>query len=133
MRRTFLVIIFLTTISAFCGMDFEKRGKWLNVLPMGVGQYQNYQETKALLYFTGESLLLGTTLVTAFLSQGDEDNRKLQKIELASFLGFLVLYSWGVYDAFSHYNRAEEKILKQMSLVPVFSGKLAGFQVSLRF
>jgi len=95
-------------------MDFEKRGKWLNVLPFGVGQYQNYQENKALLFLGGEALLLGATLTTEITSQGNKDKKKLQNVELASFIGFLIIYSWGVWDAFDNYDKADKQIIKQM-------------------
>jgi len=106
-------MLFSSTYS-FARMDFEKRGKWLNVLPLGVGQYQNYQEKKALMFFAGESVFLSAALTSAFLSEGDRSNEKLQKIELFSFSGFLLLYFWGAWDAFDNYKKADDKILHQM-------------------
>jgi hypothetical protein len=118
-------------------MDFEKRGKWLNVLPLGVGQYQNYQPGKAFWFFAGESLLLGTVMTSAILSAGDKENKKLQKIELYSFLTFLLVYSWGTYDAFINYEKADQYIIKQMekklSLIPVLEDKGASLNMVMRF
>ena len=115
-------------------MDFKKRGKWLNVVPFGVGQYQNYQEGKAILFLTGQSLLLGTTIVTAVISN---DKKKMQKIELGSFIGFLLFYSWSVYDAFVNYKRAEKIIIKnlqeQSKLVPRAGKNYFGLAYKMNF
>jgi len=136
MIKTLLLLIFFSFILN-ARMDFEKRGKWLNVLPFGVGQYQNYQETKALILFSSETILLGTALSTAFISQGKEANGKLRSVELYSFIAFLSIYFYGVYDAFKNYDDAETEIIKQMekkvSLQPEFRKNFIGMEMVMRF
>lgn len=131
-----IIIISFISISVFARMDFEKRGKWLNVFPLGVGQYQNYQVGKAFLFLLGESVLLGSALGLAVVNH-NKDNKNLERYELASFISFLLLYSWGVYDAFVNYERADKKIResleKKFKVEPKVSNKHIGMNMTIRF
>jgi hypothetical protein len=137
LKYNLFLLIFFFSFFINARMDFEKRGKWLNVLPFGVGQYQNYQEKKAFIFLTTESIFLGTAVTTAFMSMGNDENYKLRKIEKISFAIFLSIYLWGVYDAFKNYESAEKKIFEQMEkkigFYPAIKKDFMGLEVALRF
>ena len=121
-------------MSLYARMDFEKRGKWLNLAPFGVGQYQNFQTGKAFLFLGAQSLLLGTALTTALMThkkQGSDE--QLQEIELYSFIGFLIMYAWGAYDAVSNYDKINSELIKQMKRKFEVKPKVSKHSIGLTF
>lgn len=113
MKYLICLFILFIYIQGYAAMDIEKRGEWLNLVPFGLGQYQNGQNTKAFLYFTGETLLAGTALTTAAITYSQKKG-KINKIEILSFVGFFALYGLGVQDAFSNYKKQDDLIIEKL-------------------
>jgi tetratricopeptide (TPR) repeat protein len=60
----------LTTLEKLASTEVvvERHSRWLALIPFGVGQFQNGQDTLGWLFLTGEGLLAGATAVSAGLS-----------------------------------------------------------------
>jgi tetratricopeptide (TPR) repeat protein len=104
----------------------------LNFAPFGIGQYQNGQNAKALLFAGGQVAALGTSvgiwyyLVNRYgirstqvpLDEGP-GVRRLQQIEIGAGLVFYGLWGWSIIDALRHYepNRrlaGDDELLRQI-------------------
>lgn len=92
----------------------ENRNYFLNLVPFGVGQFQNGQRNKAVFFATTQFLTgaLSIGLYSYLTSRypdgkvpGDEVDtaRNLQIMQIAAGVTFLGLVGWGVVDAFRNY------------------------------
>jgi tetratricopeptide (TPR) repeat protein len=92
----------------------ENRNYYLNLVPFGVGQFQNGQSTKAML-FAGSQFVTGALSIGIYsyltsrypdgLVPRDEvdEARNLQILQIGAGVTFLGLVGWGVIDAFVNY------------------------------
>lgn len=92
----------------------ENRNYFLNLVPFGVGQFQNGQSTKAML-FAGSQFVTGALSIGLYsyltsrypdgLVPRDEvdEARNLQIVQITAGVTFLGLVGWGVVDAFVNY------------------------------
>lgn len=92
----------------------ENRNYFLNLVPFGVGQFQNGERTKAVFFATSQFVTgaLSIGLYSYLTSRypdgkvpGDEvDNaRRIQIFQIGAGVTFLGLVGWGVVDAFRNY------------------------------
>ena len=109
----------------------EKRSRLVNMIPFGVGQFQNGHNRKATFFLISEAALGGTS-AALFLWQSlkfgiggqvpraDADTvRLVQNIQVASGAACVGLMIWGIIDGFVHYKssiqlKASEADLKEL-------------------
>jgi tetratricopeptide (TPR) repeat protein len=96
----------------------ETHQRALTFLPFGIGQFQNHDTTKGILFAAGESATAATSfaiwgyLVSTYgfsnqhLAITPEDASKirtLEQVEIGSGAAFLVLYAWSIIDGNLHF------------------------------
>lgn len=92
----------------------ENRNYFLNLVPFGVGQFQNGQRNKAVFFATSQFVAGAVSLgIYSYLRGRYPDGkvpidevdqaRDLQIFQIAAGVTFLGLVGWGVVDAFVHY------------------------------
>ena len=93
----------------------ERRSFGVNFVPFGAGQFQNKQQTRGLLFATGQGISAGISIgifvylagkygIVANVPNSDVPGvRQLQQVEIGAGVAFYALYAWGVVDALLHY------------------------------
>ncbi len=109
----------------------EKRRYWVNLMPFGLGQFQNDQTTKGIAFFTSQATMASASIglwsyqVIKYGYRGtvprDEVStvNTLQTIQIGTGLAFFALWAWGVVDSLSNYEhavtrQADPSILKEL-------------------
>ncbi len=97
---------------------YQSHPFYLNFVPFGVGQFQNGDTGKGVLFATGEGLTFAASIGTWYYLVNKyginnqhlhvdpteaADIRTLQQFEIGTGIAFVGLYVWGVIDAYRHY------------------------------
>lgn len=107
----------------------ERRPLWQGLLPFGVAQFQNDQDTKGVLFLSGEALLLAVNVTSYFLwfslpavQQGEAPvNKTLEDVfgiaNLTSLCGLGLLFGLGAWDGIANLDR-ETVVTRRRRMTP---------------
>ncbi len=112
-------------------VGFESHSFLLNFAPFGIGQFQNRQIAKGVVFGGAEAIALGTSVtVWAYLVDkygirsthvplaDGPSVRNLQQLEIGSGLAFLGIWIYSAIDAYRNYKPATRGVLDESLLPP---------------
>ncbi len=140
----------------------EKRRYWVNLMPFGLGQFQNGQRSKGIAFFTSQAATAGASIglwsyqVVKYGNRGtvprDEVStvNTLQTVQIGAGAAFFALFAWGIVDSLSNYEhavtrQADPSLIKELEdiydikptstvrVLPILSEDTGGMSVQWEF